>query len=214
MKIRLLIVATLFFVFLPVALADVVSGKVTFLKRPPFTGVVYIPVEGAPTSTGTVIELIGKKYSKPITVAFPGDKIELTGSKLYEHDIVGSDTHSNQRIDLTFDVGVGFRNADNKSYLILDWPENTLVRLGCKIHPKERSYIANIPPSYYLPLDFKRQVTTYDFRIENVPKDAQRVMLLLSKYEKLAIELKQGESKTLDLLRKGKVRGNIVVSRR
>ncbi|PCJ45381.1 MAG: hypothetical protein COA99_05090 [Moraxellaceae bacterium] len=97
--------------------------------------------------------------------------------------------------------------------ITFDWAENSLVRFGCKIHPKMKSYIFASPTEYFQVLEFEKKVKTYSFVLENVPTNLLSLSLRIPKYEELVIDLKNGESKQVDVMRKGKKKATMNVSR-
>lgn len=186
--------------------ADTITGKITFVKRPPFTGILYV-VDGGKASQSPTIDQKDKAFTTAIAVGHPGDTITFSNSDSFEHNIYASDKKQKVKFD------VGLMSPNNKTEMQMDWNNNTLVRIGCKIHPKMRGYIANIDSSVYHAFEFERKVKEYDIKIDNVPADKTALELMLPKYPNNQIELKKGETKTIDIKRKGKVKATLTLTR-
>lgn len=187
--------------------ADVVSGKISFLKRPSYTGVLYVPADKGSHKKPN-IDQKDKAFTTSIAVGSPNDVITFRNSDTFDHNIYASDSKQNIKFD------VGLMTPNNQTNLDIDWTEDSLVRIGCKIHPKMHSYIANINSDHYYAFQFERKVKEYPFTIKDVPSNKNQLVLMMPKYKPQTIEIKKGESKTIDIERKGKVRGTIEITRR
>lgn len=188
------------------AWADKVSGKITFLKKPAFTGILYVPsAKGSHKKPN--IDQKDKAFTTPIAVGSPSDIITFKNSDTFDHNIYASDRKQNVKFD------VGLMTPNNETDLNIDWTQDSLVRIGCKIHPKMRSYIANINSDHFYSFEFKKKVKEYTFSISDVPSDKNQVVLMMPKYKPQTIEIKKGESKTVEIKRKGKVKGSIEITR-
>lgn len=188
------------------AIADTISGKLEFTKKPPFAGVIYVAGSGS-SEKKPAIDQKGKAFTTKIAVGVPNEMIDFINSDTFNHNIYANDKKQNVKFD------VGLMTPDNATQIKIDWPNETLVRVGCKIHPKMRSYIANIKSDHFQALSFEKKVKNYDISIKQVPGDKHQVVLLMPKYDKLTVELKKGESKTVEITRKGKPRGSLTLTR-
>ncbi|NQZ06868.1 MAG: hypothetical protein HRT35_06875 [Algicola sp.] len=186
--------------------ADVVSGKLEFKKKAPFTGLLYVPGSGSSTKK-PMIDQKGKAFTTKIAVGSPGNTIVFKNSDTFDHNIYANDAKQKVKFD------VGLMTPNNSMQLKMDWPAETLVRVGCKIHPKMRGYVANVKTDHFYPFPFKKKVKSYDFKIIDVPSDKNQLILMMPKYGKMTIELKKGESKTIEVKRKKKVKGTLTISR-
>lgn len=205
-KISKLAASGLALLFCLPTLADTITGKITFVKRPPFTGILYV-VDGGQGKQSPSIDQKDKAFTTKIAVGHPSDTITFSNSDTFEHNIYASDKKQNVKFD------VGLMSPNNTTEMTMDWNKNTLVRIGCKIHPKMRGYIANIDSSVYHSFDFEKKVKEYEFKIENVPSGKDNLELLLPKYPNHQIALKKGENKTIEIKRKGKVKATLTLSR-
>lgn len=188
------------------AWADEISGTISFVKKPSFTGVLYVADEKGSIKKPN-IDQKDKAFTTSIAVGSANDVISFKNSDTFDHNIYASDRKQNVKFD------VGLMTPNNETNLNMDWAQDSLVRIGCKIHPKMRSYIANINSDYFHAFEFEKKVKEYTFSISDVPSDKHQVVLLMPKYKPQTIEIKKGESKTVEIKRKGKVKGTIAITR-
>lgn len=188
------------------ATADVISGKLEFIKKPPFTGILYVPGSGN-TAKSPAIDQKDKAFTTKIAVGSPDNIMQFSNSDTFDHNIYANDSKQKVKFD------VGLMTPGNATKLKMVWPAESLVRIGCKIHPKMRSYVANINSDHFHSFAFEKKVKNYDFKIEQVPEDKNKLILMMPKYGKINIELKQGETKTIEIKRKKKVKGSLTITR-
>ncbi|MFT4929430.1 MAG: hypothetical protein ACI8WB_005563 [Phenylobacterium sp.] len=188
------------------AFADVVSGKIEFKKKAPFTGLLYVPGSGN-ANKQPVIDQKDKAFTTKIAVGSPNNTMLFSNSDTFDHNIYANDKKQKVKFD------VGLMTPGNSTEIKMDWPDESLVRVGCKIHPKMRSYVANVKSDHFYAFPFKKKVKSYDFSIKEVPSDKDQLILMIPKYDKLTIELKKGDSKTIEVTRKGKVKANLTITR-
>lgn len=186
--------------------ADEIKGKLSFVKRPAFTGVIYVPANGSKDKK-PLIDQQGKAFTTKVAVGSPNNVITFKNSDTFDHNIYASDRKQNVKFD------VGLMTPNNSTELAMDWTDDSLIRIGCKIHPKMRSYIANINSDYFHAFEFQKKVKDYEFSIKDVPSDKSQVVLMMPKYPPQKIELKKGENKTVEIVRKGKVKATLEISR-
>lgn len=186
------------------------SGEFTFAKKPPFAGlVVFGEDQSKAGKDGVVLDQKDKMFSKKIIVVPKGTAISFKNSDQIDHNIFADDKDA----EVEFDVGLVTPGnaAEQKSI----WPEGTVARIGCKIHPKMRSYVAVISSAYYAEVEFDTESKTAAFTIKDVPDELTKVTVWLPRYEKVELELKKGESKTVELKKpkKTKVYGTVTLKR-
>ncbi|PCJ44997.1 MAG: hypothetical protein COA99_06005 [Moraxellaceae bacterium] len=191
--------------------ADTVKGEIIFDKKASFSGVVYMTGKETKTSPSpsnqSFVDQKDKRFTKKMVVTHTGSTIMFKNSDAIDHNIFANDPGTG----IKFDVGL-MSPAQEKS-ITFDWEENSLVRFGCKIHPKMKSYIFASPTEYFQVLEFEKKVKTYPFVLENVPANLLSLSLKIPKYEEFMIDLKNGESKQVDVMRKGKKKATMNVSR-
>jgi plastocyanin len=188
------------------AIADSVTGKLVFDKKPPFAGALYAKGEGSGTNTAT-LDQSNKVFNKKVFAISNGGKIEFKNSDTFQHNIFADDANSGVQFD------VGLMEPNSVTNLDVSWKENSLTRIGCKIHPKMRSYVLNTSSGNVQLFEFDKKVKEYDFDLGEVADDTTEFTLNLPKYDALTFTLGSGESKTIDVTRKGKKRATLTVSR-
>jgi len=112
---------------------------------------------------------------------------------------------------VNFDIGL--MSPGSKQSIKADWVSDTLIRIGCLIHPKMRSYVANINSDNYLPFIFEKKVKNIDFKLEDVDASSNTFIFLIAGMDQIEFTLAVGESKTLSIIKKGKEKGSITVQR-
>ncbi|OUS29770.1 hypothetical protein A9Q99_08040 [Gammaproteobacteria bacterium 45_16_T64] len=193
-----------------VTVADTITGELTFVKKASFAGVVYMEsVDGVEASSieGASVDQVDKMFTKKIVVAGKGGDISFRNSDSIDHNIFSNDSDSGVKFDVGLMTPAGQKSVD------VTWDENLLVRYGCKIHPKMKSYIFTSPTPYFQVLEFEKKVPRYTFVLGDVPSGLTRVSLTIPKYDTVTIELSVGESKQADVIRKGKKKAVLQVSR-
>ncbi len=188
------------------ASADNISGEIVFIKKAPFSGVLFVK-QDAPASSTASMDQLNKAFTKKTVVGSPGSNITFKNGDTFDHNIFANDLGKK----ISFDVGL--MPSGQTSQLKIDWQPDTLLRIGCKIHPKMRSYIANVNSDFYQVFEFQKKVKKYPVNIENIPKGNNEIALMIPKYDTILITLTLGESKTVDIIKKGKVKGSITLTR-
>lgn len=191
------------------ALSGTINGEITFHKKASFAGVVYMQTETQGDGTGIVgeIDQLAKAFTKKIVVASKDALLRFQNSDSIDHNIFANDVST----DVKFDVGLMSPAAEKT--INANWSEDTLVRIGCKIHPKMKAYIFTTPTPYYQVLEFEKGKNTYQFSLENVPDDVTKLALKIPKYEEVIVDIAPGGNATVDVKRKGKVKATMTVSR-
>lgn len=200
-----LLIASIFMLSISVH-ADVIIGEIKFIKKTPFAGVLFVKQSKSATAHASMDQL-EKQFTKKVSLGAPGTSVTFSNNDSFEHNIFANDIENN----ISFDMGL--MPTGQSSQIKMDWKENTMVRIGCKIHPKMRSYVANINSDYYQEFEFHEKVMSYPVNIKNVPDNQREIELIIPKYEKITVMLLKGESKIVDIVKKGKLRGTLTISR-
>jgi len=197
------------FVFILLALlmpissfAATLSGSLTFAKKAPFTGVLFANGGEGPSSAH--LDQTNKVFDSNLLVVAPGGKITFQNSDDFQHNVFANDS----KTDVKFDVGL--MEQGQTTEVEVAWKENTITRIGCKIHPKMRSYVANINSDSYHIFPFEKKVKEYGIDLEVGTHN--EFILLIPKYDALTFTLNAGESTTLEVTRKGKKRATLNVT--
>ena len=189
-----------------IATADTITGSLKFNKRPPFTGVLYSLGTGAGEHDG-VVNQKNKQFTKKVVVVKPESAIRFENSDDFDHNVFANDLKNNVR----FDVG-RMVTGDSLEVPVI-WKSDTIVRLGCKIHPKMRAYVTTVEGNAHQILPFEKSSKDYAIDLRDVAPEATGVKLLMSGYDLIEVDLGIGESVTVPLIKKGKEKGVLTLSR-
>ena len=206
---KLLITLT-FFTCASLSAQTTLKGEFEFNKKPPYGAVVLFgedkSLEG---KTGSVLDQKDKMFSKKIIVVPKATTISFKNSDMIDHNIFADDKDANVK----FDAGLVAPGNDAKQ--ASSWPEGTIFRIGCKIHPKMRSYVVVTSSAHFAEVEFDSKDKKASFEIKNVPENLTKVNIWLPRYEKIEVEVKKGESKTVELKKPGKttVYGKVTLNR-
>lgn len=186
------------------ALASSVTGTLSFEKKVPFAGLIYA-INGGSGPQKTSIDQKDKEFTKKLAVIGPGGSLEFSNSDEFQHNIFANDSATGVKFD------VGLMETGQESKILVNWEANTLTRVGCKIHPRMRTYIANIPSNTFQIIEFKKG--TKDYSVSLATGSGQnKFVLMIPKYDKLEFTLNPGEEKSLDITRKGKKKASLTVN--
>lgn len=188
------------------SMADTLSGTIVFDRKAPFAGALYAK-ENSAGNTKAEMDQTNKVFDKKIVAVGNGGNIEFKNSDEFQHNIFANDPNSGAQFD------VGLMESGSKSELAVTWRENTLTRIGCKIHPKMRSYILNVPTKTFQLFEFEKKVKEYKVELKNVDSATESFVLSIPKYDDLEVNLAEGESKTVDILKNGKRKGQLTLIR-
>lgn len=184
--------------------ADLIKATFEFTGSKPKAAAIYVINDGA----AKIVEQLDqedKQFTKKVVFSSPGSKVNFHNSDTVDHNIFARDTGT----QVQFDIGLMAPGADTS--VDVSWSEDSLVRVGCKIHPKMKAYIANVKSDHYIAINPREQVG--EIELKGVPAALQDIKVLLPKYDPVKVSLNKGESKTLSLTKKGKTKGTITLSR-
>lgn len=190
--------------FVTSAYADTVKGTLNFIKKPAKAGVIYEVKSSFDKVVGTINQE-NKKFIEKIGVASDQGELKMNNNDQFEHNIFANDLKQ----DIKFDIGL--MPPGTSQSIKADWKSNSIVRIGCKIHPKMRSYVANIPSDNFKSFELAKKDKNFSFELTNVTEN--KFVLLLAGMDNIEISLAKGESKTFDIVRKNKPKGQLVISR-
>ena len=191
---------------LPVTAADQFTGQISFSSRPAVVAVLYVPGPGAQAQT-PVVDQVDKQFAESLVVVAPGESVEFKNSDAVDHNIFANDIRKNARFD------VGLMPPGGQQAIPADWNENTLVRVGCKIHPKMRMYIASLEARYHKVVEFDSRTREYPLSLAGVPADAETLVVRIPKYDVVELDLRGASAWTVPLTKGGKPRGEITLAR-
>ncbi|KZN56510.1 hypothetical protein [Pseudoalteromonas luteoviolacea] len=179
--------------------AAVLTGELEFVKKPSFVGVVY--AKGGKGPSTAELDQSNKIFDKKAVVIGRNGEITFKNSDEFQHNIFANDPNSGVKFD------VGLMNQGQTTKVAADWSENTLTRIGCKIHPKMRSYIANVNSDAYQVLPFTKKQKVYPIQLD-VGTHTEFV-LQIPKYDPVELKLAKGQQTSVDVMYKGKKRATL-----
>lgn len=188
-------------------IAESIHGSITFIKKPPLVGIAYIPFENENVPI-VEIDQLDKQFTSKMAVIKSGEYITFKNSDIVEHNVYANDFKQSAK----FDVGLMPPNGEKK--VLIDWKEDIIVRVGCKIHPKMRTYLASIDTPYHKIIEFQKGAKEYTFTINNIPKYSQTLFFNIPKYDVVVLDLTVGTSWAMDITKKGKIRGHIKINKK
>lgn len=175
-----------------------------FTSRTPFTGVVY-GTTGHDKQQNTVDQK-NKQFDKPLYIVDKNNAVIFKNSDATDHNIYANDVRSGVK----FDVGLLPANGE-KTLNIQQWPDDVFVRVGCKIHPKMRAYLANIETQNYQALDFDMANKTASTEI-TLNTDETGISVWFAGYQPLTYSIDRDKPVSFAINRKGKQRGTITIT--
>ena len=188
--------------------ADTLKIELKFTKLPPRTGIVYFPENNSlPRSNQVVIDQVNKKFTKILSVGTQGSMVVFKNSDSVDHNIYANDIGAN----VFFDVGLA--EPGEESTIRMDWDTSTIIRIGCKIHPRMKCYIANIPSTHYKIFRFRRDKTRYRVKMKNIPAPLTQVKMWFPSYADVRANVAIGETKVIPLLKRRKRYGTVKLIR-
>lgn len=187
--------------------ADTVEVELYFDRLIPFTGLLYVP-EANPKSVSASVDQIGKRFTKRIIAGSPNGDFTFMNSDEFEHNIFADDPQQNAIFD------VGLMQPGETASMRIEWSRDSLVRIGCKIHPRMRAYLANISTEQFTAFERERGVREYRMTLEGVGQTARAVKLLLAGFDPMHIPIEAGEEKEITITRNGQPAASGSITRR
>lgn len=189
--------------------AGSLSGEFKFEKSPPSVALVYFTEDHSlAKSASPTVDQKDKKFVQKMMVGASGAKIHFNNSDSVDHNIYANDS----KTGVSFDAGLV--PPGQHSETDLSWKENEVVKIGCKIHPKMQAYIANISSAYYKVVEFSATEASPSFTLDKVPEKYTKVRIWFPKQDPIELDIKKGESKTLDVTEKGQPAGSVKLARK
>ncbi len=191
----------------PYTFSDTIRAELEFIKRPPFSGVIYV-VDDKNTISSITVDQKDHQFARKLQVGATGQKISFNNSDDVDHNIFANDMKNGASFD------VGLMPPGSTAELEMSWKQDSLVRIGCKIHPKMRAYLANVHSNYFKILEFEKTKKVYKIEIDDVPSSLTALNIMMPGYEPIHFQIKTGEAKELPISKKGKQRGTLKISRK
>lgn len=186
--------------------ADTIVARMQFKDILPATGVVYVPDEKAEVRHGR-LDQKDKAFSAPMVVVSPKSELLLENSDPFQHNIFVDD----KKTGVAFDLGM--MAPQGKASVPVRWQTDSLLRIGCKIHPKMKAHVANIQSSHYAVVVFSPDRKEYQVEIRDVPEKLREVRVLLPDMPPLVALLEAGQAQDLEMKVRDLVVGKAYLSR-
>ena len=203
---NLLLAQVLLFLALPVSAAEPITLTLEFHKRPPNVALIYVH-DASENPRSAIVDQMDKQFTSKMVVVTPGSNVIFKNSDLIDHNIFAREASAGARFD------VGLMAPGGEKHVEVNWNKNVLVRVGCKIHPKMRMYIASMPAKFVKIVEFNRNQKSVDVVLSELPDNTRRVFVEIPRYEPLEISLEAGAIHQKALVKNGKLRGSVRLQR-
>lgn len=182
-------------------------GQVSFSKKPPKVALVYFSEDTGLTGDVTVDQL-NKQFATYLAVGSPGQQMVFKNSADIAHNVYADDPVRGVK----FDLGLVEPQSEFSAVRTISWESGGVVKIGCKIHPKMRAYIASLASRFYavVPLEGRQEAS---FELEAPEAGLTKVVVWIPKYDRLEVAIASGETLEVTLERNGKPKGTLVLSR-
>ena len=186
------------------SVAGTIEGEINFRYVVPYTGLIYFYDESNEHIESIEIQQKDREFNQKIFVAHPGSTIKFRNSDEISQNVFANSPENN----VTFDLGL-IKPGDSTE-INVDWEPYSVIRIGSRVNPKARAYIANIPGEMYSPLDLGPRVKNYAVTMNIYNREILSFGIWLPKYDPVKITLKPGEKITFPLMKNGSKHGEIV----
>ncbi len=187
------------------ATAASIHGTLSFDKRAPYGALVFVP-SSSQGSQRVEIDQVDKTFTTAIAVNAPGKAVVFKNSDNMDHNVYANDIRNNARFD------VGLMSPGGTREVEASWQDDALIRIGCKIHPKMRAYIANINSEHFSVIEMDKTEQTYRFTLNDVPSNTRAIKVLIPGYDDLELHLDSQIAAPIDITKKNKRRGQITLT--
>ena len=185
-------------------MAATIKGEINFKYTVPYTGLLYLYDEPNQAEENIEIQQKDREFNQKIFVAHPGTTIKFKNSDEISQNVFAYSLENNVNFDL------GLIKPGESTEINVDWEPYSVVRIGSKVSPKARAYIANIPGALYSTLDLGPRIKTYEVTMNIHDREALSFGLWLPKYDPIKITLKPGEKIVFPLMKNGTKHGEII----
>lgn len=183
------------------------SGQFSFFRKPTPVALIYFPDDNGLKQPVT-IDQEGKQFQRKIAVGSPGEVITFKNSDKIGHNVYAND----KRLNVKFDLGLARPGSNFATTQDISWEAGYVLKIGCKIHPKIRTYVVSLSSRHYQVFEFEGEKTA-SFDFEAAPAELTTVAVWLPRYDPINVSIKPGERKEIELKKRGKLRGILVLTR-
>ena len=191
-----------------IAFSDTISGTFEFDLRKPYVALIYFTddTDSGPELCG-FLDQKNKAFSSRLVASKTDCEVSLKNSDSISHNIFAND----MKTGASFDVGL--IPPEGSSSTIVNWDEGKVVRVGCKIHPQMRSYIANVPSRRFAIVDFGSDSLSAEFAIDHVPASTKSMVIWFPRMDPISVEVERGANLTIQVTKKGRPYGRVNLKR-
>ena len=182
------------------------TAKFTFTKKPPNVALIYFEDGKETPEANTKVDQKNQAFDKKLYVAKSGGEISFVNSDNIDHNIYADD----KATGIKFDKGLGNPGSSFKQKV--EWGAGKVIKIGCMIHPKMKSYVASLNTKYFKIVEFDRSKKEHTVKMDGLPPEVKQLKVWMPKYNEVSVELSSG-TKTAELKRKGKSRGSLELTR-
>ena len=185
-------------IFLRLTRENSLTGEFAFKTRAPEVALVYFSEDKSLSlEVSPVIDQRDKQFIPQLVVGASGARVVHKNSDIMRHGIYARDR------ELNVDFETDLAEPGEVRHKTIDWEENNVVQIGCRIHPMMKAWVACISSRYYQTVEFKQGEKTAKFKIEDIPNKLTKVKIWAPGYLPTEVVIQKGESKNVEL-RKGK----------
>ena len=190
------------------ALAGSLIGEFKFTRRAPSVALVYFSEDNSLKEAGATVDQKDKQFVRKLMVGSSGSQIRFHNSDSVDHNIYANDAKTGAKFD------AGLLPPGETSQTDLNWKQDEVVRIGCKIHPKMQAYIANIASVHHKIVEFEPKVESASFTLGGVPDKFSKIRVWFPKQDPIEVVMKKGEASQIDIIENGKVSGTLKLVRK
>jgi hypothetical protein len=183
-----------------------IKGILHFSAKPAYVGIFYANDNVAGKSP-LEVDQVNKHFMKKVYVNDSVGNTVFKNSDATDHNIYTNSPHASAK----FNVGL-IAPGQQVTVDASNWNQDAVLRLGCKIHPRMKTFIANVKTSNYQVLELSKKIKNYRLILSDISFDTTKVTLWLPRYEPITINLEQLGSQSFELVKKGKKRGYLKIS--
>ncbi|WP_435274178.1 hypothetical protein ACMAZF_12675 [Psychrobium sp. nBUS_13] len=196
----------LFLLNITQAIADEVSFNFKFIESTPKFGLILVE-NNKKIESDTIIDQKNKKFIKKFFVSNNGGEISIKNSDKYGHNV-----YINDRINsFKYDSGLIKQGDLKKTNLNID--DNRMIRVGCKIHPRMKSYIIKSKSNNYKEILFSEKNKEHKFKLDRINENENTFKVFIPNLNPITFTAIKGELKELEIIKKNEIIGFLSISR-
>jgi hypothetical protein len=165
--------------------AATIEGTVTYLRGAPPAVLVWLPQDASwQPATPIIVDQRQETFMPILAVAPPGSAIEIRNSDQQQHNV----------FSLAPEVDLGLGAPGSSLRLNVTWPNGSVVRHGCKIHPQMQLWVASIASAWHTVMIIPEGTLTAAFQLREVPAGLTTLSLWSPRGEPRTSPIADGDS--------------------